>query len=121
MSALFCYEVFGEKRYLDPQETYRLLYEHPNGLLDELVAKAKDRAPENRLDRLRALAEIALTARTVFDLPPIDRSTGEGYTEAECIEVFNSFFAWCDGIKKKRADSPTLSQPSETPSFAGEL
>lgn len=78
-----------------------------------------EESPEMVLARLKAYRQLIAAARKTFDLPPIDRSTGQGVTDHEVMRVVNEWYDYQDGVKKNIESSPNSAPPTtSTPTAA---
>ena len=94
----------GRFFHYDPLAVQRDLVRAAGGDLVALGERASAKAegeqtPGQRQTREDARVELMACVRTAFALPPVDRETGEGYTEADCLRVWN---AWCDWLEGEK-------------------
>lgn len=96
--------------YADPLEVRRRLIQVSHGEFDQALTDAAE--PEKPdaatlLVQTNAQEKLVSYARQVFELPPISREKGEGYTEAVVLNVLYQFLEWLEKNVSSGATTPT--------------
>ncbi len=87
----------GERKlYADPLVVRRKLLQATGGTLDDQLAK---QTSDIVLERERADELLANAVRITFELKPIDGFTGEGVSEAYCLDLLKQFVDYYDSKK----------------------
>lgn len=98
-------------RYADPLATYRSLAAgHVNSLLDQ----REDHDPVQWHDAETRLCSLV---RSAFGVPAFDPVTGTGYSDEDCLVLYEHFARWCDQEKGWGRSSlmnvPTTAAPTD--------
>jgi hypothetical protein len=104
---VFKYQDGGRDVYADPLVVYRSFVGALGGDPEPYLAAARNesREPADFMSRLEAEGKLAEASRVAFGLPAFDPGTGEGATEAFCLDTLYSFLEWLEG-NAGRAGSP---------------
>lgn len=101
----------GREVAVDPMVAWRNLYRALDGSdLEPILADAQSEVPEQRLD---AMGKIANLARAAFGLQPLD-DDGNGDTEAHAAATLYGFFAWEADLKNGPGRTPNGPPPSDS-------
>lgn len=101
---IFCYEVDGEKYYVDPLDIRRRLVRAGGGEINLIIADAqKEIDPKNPIEvlcKMDAQEKRLVAVRQAFGFAEINPKTGEGVTEATAIGVLYQFLEWLEKNEK---------------------
>lgn len=118
---IFEYQSGAETLYADPLAVSRkillLTGGDPNRLVEQATAADPATAGPEALFAASSAADRLLAAvREAFDLPPFDRTTGQGATEGHVLGVWQAFCAFLQKKSPPPASAPTSPVPTESPS-----
>ena len=110
-SAIFSFQSpDGKTLYRDPMAAHRrLLRSLGEDDLNQKLNSFESTAPSLSFDAAETLAKAACEA---FKIPPLNEETGQGFTEAQAIDVLYGFLAW--SAKKNESTETTPSQSAST-------
>lgn len=98
--------------HADPMTVNRRLVHSLNGAVNQTLQDTRSLIEETKFEATEKLLKSVVYA---FELVPLDRATGLGVTETECIDLLNSFLSWRDDQKKSIENSQTGSEPTGSP------
>lgn len=100
-------------RRIDPWSAYRATLDYPGWNWDETPKLIGETATDEAFLRVKldAIQTATNMARSVFDLPPVEKG---GLTEEECLLLLWQFSAYVSAVKKNGRQPPTSPASSES-------
>jgi len=103
---VFQYQDYHNQKHLygDPLACRRRLLKATGAKLDEYIDMQSD---EDTLKREFADEQLIAAVRSAFELEPINRDTGEGVTDAYCLDLLRQFVEYYEAKKAEAGTTPT--------------